>query len=438
MYTYRKEEKDKPAEKATAAIAFQGALDALEQFPKAPISAQKQQSNAATTSVQQPAQKAPTTSAYKPSETVTQAQTMLQQQMAQKPGAYQSTWEDQLHDTINQILNRDKFSHDLNGDALYQQYADQYIQQGKMAMMDTMGQAQAMTGGYGNSYAQTAGQQAYQGYLQQLNEVVPELYVMALDRYNQEGQELYNQAALIGQQEDQDYGRYQDALNRWQAERDYLTGRLDSERDYDYGKYADERDFAYESFLNDRNFQYQKDRDAVSDKQYGDQMGLAKEQWEWEKEQAKLQKAAAQSGTEGNDILLWRETGTYDNDGNRVFINSDGKTQSFGEGVNPYTGTKNPDAQNGTFSNGYQPNNVASYYGGDAEAGKLTKTAMTDVVNGKTQNVWQTPDGKLWIWDGTQNRYLQYDDGQREVWKPQKSSSVTAIAGQWDKLKKQQ
>ena len=99
--------------------------------------------------------------AYKPSDTVTQAQALLQQQMAQKPGEYTSPWQAQLNDAMNKILNREKFSYDLNGDALYQQYKDQYMTQGKMAMMDTMGQAAALTGGYGNSYAQGVGQQAY-------------------------------------------------------------------------------------------------------------------------------------------------------------------------------------------------------------------------------------------------------------------------------------
>lgn len=218
--------------------------------------------------------------AYKPSDTVSQAEALLQQQMAQKPGAYQSTWTDQLNETIQKILNREKFSYDLNGDAMYQQYADQYVTKGKMASMDTMGQAAALTGGYGNSYAQNVGQQAYQAYLQQLNEVVPELYGMALDQYNQERQNLYNQAALIAQQEDQDYGRYMDGLNAWLTERDYLAGRYDTERDYDYGKWADGRDFGYGQFIDDRNMAYQQDRDKVADQQWQAQFDEAKRQYD--------------------------------------------------------------------------------------------------------------------------------------------------------------
>lgn len=232
---------------------------------------------------------------YKPSDTVAQAQALLQQQMAQKPGQYQSTWEGQLNETINQILNRDKFSYDVNADALYQQYKDQYVRQGQLAMMDTMGQAAALTGGYGSSYGQSVGQQAYQGYLQQLNEVVPELYGMARDQYNQEGQALYDQAALMAQQEDQDYSRYMDGLNAYLSERDYLTGRYDAERDYDYGQWADGRDFSYGQFIDERNMGYQQERDKIADQQWQAQFDEGKRQYEQSRADS-LAKASASAG----------------------------------------------------------------------------------------------------------------------------------------------
>ena len=203
--------------------------------------------------------------AYQESEAVTAAKQALEAQMANKPGEYQSQWQNQLNDAINKILNREQFSYDFNGDALYQQYKDKYIQQGKMAMADTMGQAAAMTGGYGNSYAAMVGNQAYQQSLQQLNDVVPELYQMAYDRYNQEGQDLYNQYAMLGERENADYGRYRDSMSDWQTERDYLTNRYDTERNLDYSKYTDDRNFAYNQYANDRNFAYGK---YVDDRNY--------------------------------------------------------------------------------------------------------------------------------------------------------------------------
>lgn len=217
---------------------------------------------------------------YAESDTVKQAEAMLQQQMANKPGAYTSPWQSQLNDVINKILNREKFSYDLNGDALYQQYKDQYTTQGKMAMMDTMGQAAAMTGGYGNSYAQSVGQQAYQGYLQQLNDKVPELYQLALGKYQAEGDAMYNQAALMAQQEEQDYGRYRDTVSDYYAELDRLYNQYNAERDYDYGKYTDDRNYNYGIFSDDRNLAYQTERDKVADAQWQAQFDEAKRQFD--------------------------------------------------------------------------------------------------------------------------------------------------------------
>ena len=94
-------------------------------------------------------------------------------------------------EALQAYLNREDFQYDLNGDALYRQYKDRYTQLGKAAMQDTMGQAAALTGGYGSSYAQSVGQQAYNSYMQQLGDVVPELYQLAYDRYRDKGDRLY-------------------------------------------------------------------------------------------------------------------------------------------------------------------------------------------------------------------------------------------------------
>lgn len=202
---------------------------------------------------------------YVESDLVKAAKDALDQQIANKPGAYQSQWQQQLDDTMNKILNREKFTYDLNGDALYQQYKDQYTTQGKMAMMDTMGQAAALTGGYGNSYAQNVGQQAYQGYLQQLNDKVPQLYQLALDQYNREGDELYNQYGLFADRENTDYGRHRDTVSDWNYERDYLTGRYDTLSDRDYGRYFDDRNFNYGQYR-DTVADWQTDRGYLADR----------------------------------------------------------------------------------------------------------------------------------------------------------------------------
>lgn len=199
---------------------------------------------------------------YTKSDTVQQAEAAIQQQMAQKPGEFQYSWQTQLDDIYNKIMNREEFSYDLNGDALYQQYKDQYTAQGQMAMMDTMGQAQAMTGGYGNSYAQSVGQQAYQGYLQQLNDKVPELYQLALNQYNQEEQSLYNQAALLAQHKADEYGMHRDSVSDYYTELDYLTGRADTLAKNEYDAWVNDIGMKYNIHSDNQTAGYQEKQDA--------------------------------------------------------------------------------------------------------------------------------------------------------------------------------
>jgi hypothetical protein len=148
--------------------------------------------------------------------------------------------------------------------------------------MDTMGQAAALTGGYGSSFGQAVGQQAYQGYLQQLNDRIPELYQLALSQYQMEGDSLYNQAALMAQMEDQDYGRYRDQVADYYTELEHLYGQYNAEREYDYGTWADGRDFAYGEYSDNRAYDYQTERDKIADQQWKAQFDAQQKQWQAE------------------------------------------------------------------------------------------------------------------------------------------------------------
>ena len=120
-------------------------------------------------------------SRYSASDAVHQAGQQAQSHAESKP-VYSSAWQQRLDQAMEKILNREPFQYDLNGDALYRRYRDQAVKDGRMAMLDTMGQASAMTGGYSSSYAQSAGQQSYQQRLDALADRVPELYAAARER----------------------------------------------------------------------------------------------------------------------------------------------------------------------------------------------------------------------------------------------------------------
>lgn len=168
--------------------------------------------------------------AYDPSTNAayTNAMAALEKAKGELP-QYAGTYDAQLDSLYQQIVGRDKFSYDMNEDLFYQQAADQYQKMGNMAMMDTMGQAAALTGGYGSSYGQSVGQQAYQGYLQQLNDNLPQFYQAALDAYNAEGDQMMTQYGMLGDLANREYSMYQDDLAQYWQNVGYLQDVADAE-----------------------------------------------------------------------------------------------------------------------------------------------------------------------------------------------------------------
>lgn len=153
---------------------------------------------------------------YQPSEDVAAARAYRDSVVAMQPEDYTSGFEARLQELYDQIAGREAFSYDPEEDEMYKRYARLYAAQGAAAMEDTMGQAAALTGGYGSSYAQAVGQQAYDRYLGELASLVPELRQAALAEYTQEGKALTDRYGLLRQQESAAYDRWQDTVAQWQ------------------------------------------------------------------------------------------------------------------------------------------------------------------------------------------------------------------------------
>ena len=268
----------------------------------------------------------PTNYAYDPNtnEAYLNALKALEQANKNAP-TYGASYDQQLEELYDKIVNREDFSYDLNADALYEQYQQKFTALGDQAMQDTMGQAAALTGGYGSSYAQNAGQQAYNQYLTQLNDIVPDLYNQAYGRYQDEGQALLNQYGMLGDMAQDEYGKYMDAYNQWltqlQMSREdvdtaYNRGYTDFVNSQQMAYQQNQADIAYQQWLEQMAYEkeqadiayqqwlqemaYQKEQDAIANQQWQDAFELEKAQWEWQKQQAGL-KATQSSG--GNPYI---------------------------------------------------------------------------------------------------------------------------------------
>ena len=123
-------------------------------------------------------------------------------------------WTDKREQFMDDYLNRDKFEYDVDNDQLFQQALASAMNSGKTAMQDTIGQASALTGGYGSTYATTAGNQAYNQFIEDAYNNLPEYYQMALEAYQMEGQDMVNK---INMMRDAEMDDFQKTYTQWSA-----------------------------------------------------------------------------------------------------------------------------------------------------------------------------------------------------------------------------
>ena len=232
---------------------------------------------------------------YTPSAAVAQAKEYLQGVMDSQPAAFQSKYTRQIADLYDKIMNRPEFKYDVSKDPLFASYKNQYMQNGQRAMRDAMGTAAALTGGYDNSWGATAGYQAYQWYLQQLNSVIPELEQYAFDKYKYYGEELRRNMDMTTNLDSIDYGRYRDTVSDWQTSAAMAQSAYQYEQTNDLTKWENLRDY-YTDMAGLENSNYWKQQNLEEQSRqwqaemdynnYWNQQNLDQQQKKWEAEYA--------------------------------------------------------------------------------------------------------------------------------------------------------
>ena len=161
------------------------------------------------------------TTPYSKSSAVLQAEQLLQSKIDQ---GYAGTHKDALNNLLNDFMNREDFEYDVDKDQMFQQALASAMNSGKSAMQDTMGQAAALTGGYGSTYATTAGNQAYNAFIEDAYNNLPEYYNMALAAYEAEGQQMLQQYNMLDAADTKEYGQWYDDVNlTYQSVRDMVS-----------------------------------------------------------------------------------------------------------------------------------------------------------------------------------------------------------------------
>ena len=163
----------------------------------------------------------------------------MEQLAGERPGGYSGRYAARLAELYDRLGARQPFRYDPAKDGLYLTAREQAARMGRRAMQDTMGQAAALTGGYGSTYAQAAGQQAYDDYLLRLNEQVPELARLARQNYDADTGDLYRHYEAVRAADDADYSRALDALADWRGDLQLYESLYSGQRDREKDLYDD-------------------------------------------------------------------------------------------------------------------------------------------------------------------------------------------------------
>ena len=166
------------------------------------------------------------------SDTVQQAFTWLDGQLDYFKNG-KTSWDDKITSQLAAIENREEFEYDVDNDQLFQQALASAMKSGQTAMQDTIGQASALTGGYGSTYATSAGNQAYNSFIEDAYNNLPEYYQMALSTYQAEGEEMYRLLNAYTQMGETEWNRAVDSYN-------LVSDYANNERNFEYGAYQDD------------------------------------------------------------------------------------------------------------------------------------------------------------------------------------------------------
>lgn len=96
---------------------------------------------------------------------------------------YADLYLDKAEDILSRLEEYEDFEYNPDSDPVFQAYKNMYLTEAERAVEDSMAEYSALTGGYVNSAAATAGALAEQYYAKKLTDTIPELAAAAYERY---------------------------------------------------------------------------------------------------------------------------------------------------------------------------------------------------------------------------------------------------------------
>ncbi|MBE6715119.1 MAG: LysM peptidoglycan-binding domain-containing protein [Ruminococcaceae bacterium] len=156
----------------------------------------------------------------------------------ERPMEYHNTYSKEIDSLLDELLGKN-FEYDPLSDAAFLNIRDERVKNARLAMEDTMGRAAALTGGYSNSYAQGAANQAYNSALGDISELIPELYSAAYDRYADEREGLADSIKLLSDMSDGEFDRYTEMMKLYLSEGEMLWDNYKDLTDAEFERFLD-------------------------------------------------------------------------------------------------------------------------------------------------------------------------------------------------------
>lgn len=254
-----------------------------------------------------------------PSANVLSAQQYLDALVKGENPNYQSSYAPQIKQLYDQLMNRGEFTYDVNRDPLYQQLRGEKINTGRLAMQDTIAQATGLSGGYGNSFAQAAGQQQYNQHMQQLTDYIPQLRNQARQEWAQEGDALQNQLAIAQQMDADEYEKFRtEVSDLWQnMQFDYQKEQDALAEQWNQKHYAlQQQQLAQQAAYQQQQIALQKQQMAAQQAAQAWQQQMAEKEYasgleyqQWQQQQAQNSAALAQRESAFDQALAMMQAG---------------------------------------------------------------------------------------------------------------------------------
>ncbi len=167
---------------------------------------------------------------------------------------YNKNYLSDIWDYAKSLKDAKDFSYNPDSDPVYLAYKEKYLAEGERATIDAIASYGALTGGYGNSAAITAGAQAAQYYAGQLAGKIPELAEDAYNRYIQKYQSDINLMDKMFEIYNTSYDNASYA-NRQQLNNSTKAASSNVQRDNDaYQRHRQEWLDAWDSYLNQQKY----------------------------------------------------------------------------------------------------------------------------------------------------------------------------------------